>query len=334
MRMRFIYKYSNIIKSIDCSGDNIVACKNVKKSFEVYNAEDLKYCSRTIGGSQLHDVFGVVTGELEYEGVATTYDGYMMRFAMLGEGMRNTHYTDSCFEGTNLFGCDALRKKSNHILNKQYSKEEYETLVPKIIEHMNSMPYHGKNGRVYKYGEFFPIELSAFAYNETLAQEFFTLTKKQALEKGYNWRDDDAKDFGITRQPDDLPDNIRDVDDSILKEIVGCKHKGECNEKCTTAFRITPAELQFYKRLGIPLPHLCPNCRHYQRLENRNPLKVWDGSCQCAGEQSDNGIYHNTSKSHQAHPSDQHCPNKFETPYGPDSENIVYCETCYQDEVM
>jgi hypothetical protein len=37
---------------------------------------------------------------------------------------------------SNLFGCIGLRGKEYCILNKQYTKEEYEALVPKIIEKM------------------------------------------------------------------------------------------------------------------------------------------------------------------------------------------------------
>ncbi len=37
----------------------------------------------------------------------------------------------------NCFGCISLRNASYCILNKQYTKEEYEALVPQIIEHMS-----------------------------------------------------------------------------------------------------------------------------------------------------------------------------------------------------
>lgn len=36
------------------------------------------------------------------------------------------------------FGCSGLRNKKYCILNKQYTKDEYETLIPKIIEHMTN----------------------------------------------------------------------------------------------------------------------------------------------------------------------------------------------------
>ncbi|MDD5146800.1 MAG: hypothetical protein PHN39_03645, partial [Candidatus Pacebacteria bacterium] len=107
--------------------------------------------------------------------------------------------------------------------------------------------------------------------------------------------------------------------------------RGDCNEQCTTAFRIIPQELQFYRKMNLPLPRLCPNCRHYQRLKQRNPLKLWKRQCQCVGEKSQNGVYTNTT-SHN-HGSDP-CPNTFETSYSPDRPEIVYCEECYLKEVV
>ncbi len=69
---------------------------------------------------------------------------------------------------SNCFLCVNLENKKYCILNKQYSKEEYEVLVPQIIEHMQ------KTG---EWGEFFPVCLSPFGYNETVAQEHFKLDR-------------------------------------------------------------------------------------------------------------------------------------------------------------
>ena len=86
----------------------------------------------------------------------------------------------------NVFGCAYLRNAKYAILNKQYTKEEYEELVPKIIKHMNDMPYIDSKGRVYKYGEFFPFGSSPFSYEETVASEYFPLTKEEIKNSGLN----------------------------------------------------------------------------------------------------------------------------------------------------
>jgi hypothetical protein len=224
-----------------------------------------------------------------------------------------------------------LRNKQYCILNKQYTKEEYEKMVPKIIEHMNSMPYTDKKGKAYKYGEYFPPEFSPFAYNETSTQEFFPLTKEQALKQGYRWQDQETKTYEITKKPEDLPDNIKDVPDTILNDIIQCAHSQNCDENCSLGFKIVPQELEFYRRMNFPLPRLCPSCRHYQRLKQRSPIKLWERQCNCSGKKSQNGLYEN--KSRHSH-GDNLCSNKFQTPYSPDRKEIVYCEDCYKNEVV
>ncbi|HRI36281.1 MAG TPA: hypothetical protein PK765_04380 [bacterium] len=67
-----------------------------------------------------------------------------------------------------------MNDKSYCILNKQYTEEEYNTLVPKIIAHMRETG---------EWGEFFSPNLSPFGYNETVAMEYFPLTKEQALSQ-------------------------------------------------------------------------------------------------------------------------------------------------------
>src|SRR3970282_639078 len=95
--------------------------------------------------------------------------------------------------GSNNFDCVSVKKGDYVILNKRYTKDEFDKLRAKIIEHMNEMPYVDKKGRVYKYGEFFPIELSPYAYNETIASNFFPMRKEEILENGYKCREPEVK---------------------------------------------------------------------------------------------------------------------------------------------
>jgi hypothetical protein len=88
---------------------------------------------------------------------------------------------------SNLFGCSGLKSASYCILNKQYTKAEYEILVPKIIEHMmkiSSPSDEGdahRAGGVMEWGEFFPSSMSPFGYNETVAQEYYPMTRDEVL---------------------------------------------------------------------------------------------------------------------------------------------------------
>jgi len=195
---------------------------------------------------------------------------------------------------------------------------------------MDIKPYTDAKGRIYRFGEFFPPEFSPFPYNESGAHESFALTKKDALDLGYNWQEPEKCEYAITKKPQELPDAIEDAPESIVKETIGCAHGETCNENCSTAFKIIPTELHFYQRLKLPLPRLCPNCRHYQRLLARNPMKLWKRKCQCKGVASENALYTNVAEHfHQK----ESCPNEFETSFSPEKKEIVYCESCYHNEV-
>ncbi len=216
-------------------------------------------------------------------------------------------------------------------MNKQYTKEEYEQLVEKIKAQMAQVQYVDKRGIAYGYGEFFPSELSTFAYNESVAQEYFPMRRDEAVAAGYLWHDPAERSYNITKPSEELPETIKEVTDDIMKETIGCAHNGTCHDGCVAAFRITPQELLFYRKFNLPLPRLCFNCRHYSRLQQRNPMKLWHRACTCAGTQSENNIYKNTAAHfHGA----GHCPNEFETSYAPDRPEIVYCEQCYNGEVV
>jgi hypothetical protein len=319
-----IHKYAQFINTINCTGDNVRNARDCKVCFDISGTdnENSKYIIYAVQGvKDSYDSYGMPKAERIYEALATGFDQMEnsdYAFTFFVRGCKNIQYSINCSMSHDLFGCVGLDKKEYCIFNKQYTKEDYKILVTKIIEHMNNMPYVDSKGRIYKYGEFFPAEISPFAYNEAIVQEYFPLTKEQAKEQGYNWKDDDTKNYKIDIKSEDLPDHIKDIDESIAGKIIECAHKGKCKEQCTQAFKIIKEELQFYKKMNLPLPRLCPNCRHYHRLSQRNPFKLWHRKCMC------------NLKNHE-HTGE--CLNEFETSYAPDRPEIIYCENCYNNEV-
>ncbi|MCX6753762.1 MAG: hypothetical protein NTV03_01770 [Candidatus Nomurabacteria bacterium] len=307
-------KFANILRSQSSTGNNILECADVKSGFNVSKCQNGKYNQDVVGSAKdVYDVTSIgLNVEMIYESTGMSKNINNILFSSLvRDSSFNVSYSFHCHGSSNLFGCIGLRKKQYCILNRQYTKEAYEELIPKIIQHMSDMPYIDSKGRVYKYGEFFPSELSPFAYNETIAQEYFPLTKEEAIEQGYKWKDKEERNYSIDIHTEDLPDSIKEIPDTdILNKVIECNHKGTCNQQCTEAFKIIPEELSFYRRMNLLLPRLCPNCRHYERLSQRNPMKLWHRSCMKEG-----------------------CTNEFETSYAPERPEIVYCEKCYQQEV-
>ncbi|MBI4059569.1 hypothetical protein HY406_00725, partial [Candidatus Giovannonibacteria bacterium] len=164
--LKYPRRSAMIRNSVNTIGDDIRYAKNCYRCFYITNgAEDCRYSaflSDPVKDS-VDVVFAAFSGtELLYDIQAVA--GQRVSFSYAIYYSNDVSLSESCHYSQSLFACIGLRNKSYCILNKQYTKEEYEKLVPKIIEHMNQMPYIDKKGRVYKYGEFFPPELSPFSY--------------------------------------------------------------------------------------------------------------------------------------------------------------------------
>ncbi len=320
LKLSLPHRYARIYKSINSDGDDCAEMKNCHDCFSSSESEDSKFLFFCRHGSKdCQDVtFVGFNAEKVYEN-CHGFGGNDTAFGVRNFNNQGARYNEECHECKNIFGCEGLRKKSYCILNKEYSKEEYEEILPKIIKQMESIPFVDKKGNVYKYGEFFPSEISPFNYNETIAQEYFPLTKEEAEGDKYVWKDGDKRNYKIDMETEEIPDNILSVENDILNKIITCAHSGKCKEQCTEAFKITAEELQFYQRMNLPLPRLCPNCRNYQLLKLRNPLLLWDRSCMC-------------DKAEHFH-GDTKCTEEFKTTYSPERPEIVYCEKCYQQEV-
>jgi len=232
------------------------------------------------------------------------------------------YYTDTCQNSKNLFWCTWLRNKQYCILNKQYTKEEYNELVPKIIEKMK---------QDWEWWEFFPSSMSPFWYNETVAQEYFPISRdvalqhlennqnKQESDKDsdrdvamlhlydnkpiFNWSDYEPPKPNVEKiiSADRLPDNIEDIPDDILNWAIEC----EITKK---PFRIIKQELEFYRKHNLPVPRRHPDQRHLDRMKLRNPRKLFDRDC-------------------------DKCWVLMKTTYSPSREELVYCEKCYEKEV-
>ena len=306
LKLRLPRKHIHGTHNKDVSGDYIYDSKNSYNCFEVGGCENVRYSQNftaSVWDSYDYTTWGE-NSELIYEVCDCGDNCRNIKFCFDSwPAMQDSEYCLGCHSSADLFGCVGLTKKQYCILNKQYTREEYEVLVPKIKKYMTDMPHVDSRGIKYAYGEFFPMEFSPLAYNETLAIEYFPKTKAEAVKQGYPWRDKNAGEHKITLKASDLPDDIKEVTDNILKEVIQC-------DFCKNAFKIIGTELDFYRKYSIPLPRFCFNCRHTERRKKMNPLKLWHRHCMKEG-----------------------CTNEFETSYAPDRLEIIYCESCYQKEV-
>ncbi|MAF80377.1 hypothetical protein CL629_04865 [bacterium] len=326
--LKYPNKFMHGRQNKNSSGEYVFFSKNSKNTYRSRYAEDTRYCQMlTIPSTKdSYDLTEWGNGaELIYDTITSGEGTSNIKFCFAAWNVaQNVEYSMHIITSKNIFGCTSLRNKEFCILNKKYSEEEYKKLREQIIKDMNESPYTDSKGRVWKYGEFLPYDISTFKYNESTAKQYFPMTKEEALEKGWQWHDQEPSKHKPTIKAKDIPDSIKYVSDNMLKEIIEC-------EECNKAFKIIKPELELLRRFGFPLPRKCPDCRHDERMTRVNKQKLHKRKCQCAGEKSDNNVYQNTT-SHIDHEK-EHCPNEFETAYSPDREEIVYCEKCYQGEV-
>jgi hypothetical protein len=307
---------------VNCSG-NVLS--NSKGSWYCFNGAYLENCRYSLFINNSRDSSDVNNGccqmELVYETCTAGVNASNIRFCVdAWPEARSVEYSDCCRDGaSDLFGCISMRDKSHCVLNKQYAPQEYRELVAKIRKQMEENAYTDKEERTYKYGEFFPPEFSPFPYEESSAQVLNPIFRNKEKLSGTRPFPGHERNYTITLKPEELPDHIKDVADTIIQETIGCLHGGTCADQCVTAFKITKDELEFYRKKNVPLPRLCPNCRHSERLRRSDPIGLWNRQCMC-------------EKTGHDHPA--RCPNKFLTVYSPNRKEIVYCESCYNSEVV
>src|SRR3989338_1002909 len=155
-------------KTEECTGDYIFESKNCKDSYQLYRSQDCLY----VQDSEVKDALSCYHAgwsQFVYESYSPVNQTGTAFSSQCWQGSDN-FYSDNCHGSSHTFGCIGLRQKQYCILNRQYSKEEYKALLPKIIELMK------KNS---EWGEFFPILLSPFAYNETMAHQFYPLSRER-----------------------------------------------------------------------------------------------------------------------------------------------------------
>lgn len=301
-KLSFPCRYTHMVASENCDGDYIEHGKNCHDCFGILQgAENCWHCQMT--GAQAKEAIDCsmagMDSQLTYE-LHASVGGYYTAFCNFSRHGKNVYYCDSMSSCQDCLGCIGLQHKKFCLLNKQYSAGEYSQMLPKVIEYLK------KTG---EWGEFFPIKHSPFPFNDTLSQEFFPISREEALAKSYSWRDDE--DIIYQKQIYKVDADITKVKDDILEAVLVC-------QGCGKNYKIIPQELRFYHKLKIAIPKLCPDCRHTHRMRQRNPMQLYHRQCMCES----------TKHGHKGR-----CPQEFKTTYALDRQELIYCEECYQKEL-
>ncbi len=292
MREASTHRNANIVNCEEVTGDYIESSKNCHDCYDVNGSHDCRYLTVGVAAKDCFDCSNMyVKPELGYATLGTI-ETYHTAYCLYVFHSQNILLSEFCFHCKDLFGCSGLTRKQYCIFNTQFTKEEYEALVPKIIAHMQS---HGE------WGKFFPPELSPFGYNETVANEYSPLSKSEALKRGYYCRDTQDEPLSVdkTIPAGQLPDRTVDIPDDVLNWAISCAVSGR-------PFRLQKAELAFLRQQQLPLPRKHPDVRYDQRMKMHNPRRLWTRAC-------------------------AKCGREVRTTYSPERPETVYCENCYRE---
>ncbi|MBI4836444.1 MAG: hypothetical protein HY817_04255 [Candidatus Abawacabacteria bacterium] len=287
--LKYPHKATQNTQCEDVTGDQLTQCKN---AYNCFNSEKLQDCKNVFIAVELKDVQDIGSigwGELVYFS-ASSMQCYQVCFCSHSSEIKQALYCFQCFNIQHCFGCVGLHNKAYCILNKQYSKEQYEELLAKVIAHMQNTG---------EWGQFFPMALSPFAYNETVAQEYFPRTQEEIIDEGLNWHDPHS----LNRYEGPkvaIPNRIEETQDELVKQILTC-------EGCGKNYKLIQQELEFYRHMHLPVPHHCWECRHRERINRNPPRKLWNRECSS-------------------------CQIKLQTTYAPERKEQIVCEPCYLKE--
>lgn len=239
-------KASIISKSENVTGDHIQDSSNAHHCFDVKEVVNVKYVTHSVPTTKdCMDSDNTGAGaELMYEFIMG-YGYNMLGSVLCYNGSRDLRYCYEVQGSHNCFGSIGLRKQSYCILNKRYTETAYQDMIARIIQHMKTTG---------EWGEFFPIPVSPFAYNETEAQMRFPLNKTTAEKNDFRWQSL--------------------VPPAVNKQLPVCVD-------CGKNYKVIDQELTFLQEQNLPHPTTCPDCRFQKLFQRHNPYQLWQRSCMC-----------------------------------------------------
>ncbi|EKE29831.1 MAG: hypothetical protein ACD_2C00091G0017 [uncultured bacterium (gcode 4)] len=285
-------KWVHELSCENCSWDHLFESKNCMSCFTVVWWENGYNVFEWWRFLEVYDSAYVYDSKYVFDSALIAWNSYNIFFSVWIWKSRDIYYSNWLDWCQDCFWCTWLLNKSFCILNKQYSKEDYLNLKNKIIEAMK------EDG---EWWELFPASLSPFGYNETVADDHYSIAKDDALSKWFNWSDYESPKPDVKKiiPASKLPPSILDIPDDILNWAIEC-------EITNKPFRIIKPELEFYRKHNLPVPRIHPDQRHLDRMSFRNPKKLYGRAC-------------------------DNCKIDMKTAYSPLRSELIFCEKCFTD---
>lgn len=314
--------------SLNCIWDYVYNSKNSSNCFNIVWVSDCKNlyewwrCSDVYDSSFIYDLEWPVIWSVAV--FMSCKNVYFSEYVY--DNSFNIFYSFNLKSCKNCFWCVWLVWKEYCILNKEYKKEDYFNEVERIVKAMMKSPLppsvEGKaRNEQGEWWNFFPAFLSRFWYNETEANEYYPVSpplpppyKGGKLESvpplhrgrlggGFNRSDYESPFPKVDKiiPAEKLPSKTKDIPDDILNRAIKCVETWK-------PFKITPAELKFYRDNNLSIPRFHYDTRYKNRLNLKNQRKIYERIC-------------------------DKCGIDIKTTYSLERPEIVYCEECYNKTI-
>ena len=286
---------SRNVASTSVVGVNIKNSRNLHNVTDANNSENVRHSDSVLSHNDSMDfLFSGGHSSLLYMDTNIGSQSSRVKFSVSSKFCTDCEFIFNSKNLSNCFMCFGLQNKSYCVLNKQCSQEEYFKIVDEIKTEMLARG---------EYGDGPGLEYSAQAYNFSLGQISYPLSDEQIIKLGGYVAKEPETNVGNTEviKYGDLPKTINEISDDILNKAIICEKSGR-------PFRITSSELEFYRRMNLPLPNTHPLLRLESRISLVKNCIKYKGIC-------------------------AKCNKNMETIFDPIEKFIFYCEDCYKQEV-
>lgn len=226
-------------KCENSSGDFQENNKNAKNCYFASECEDCTNHVRTARAKDCLDTVNVaIESEMCHMSASVCDNVYHILYSHNIANSRFIEYSGFLERSEHCFGCFGLVGKKYHILNKPYSKEEYEVLIEKIKEKMR---LEGM------YGEFFPGYFAACPYEESYSGFYWPLSREEQISLLFNannnpQRKKEANFLAFSEVPDDALKATKEVCENVFWD-----------EEAGRPFQIREVDLRFCQKNKVPL---------------------------------------------------------------------------------
>jgi hypothetical protein len=277
------------------SGVNLRNSKNLYDVIDAIDSENTRHAEGMLTHKDSMDAsFSGGNSSLLYASINIGSHSSKVKFSVSSKYCTDCEFIFNSKHLSNCFMCFGLQNKSYCILNKQYTESEYFELVDKIkLEMLEKGEYSDGIG----------FEFSATPYNFSTSQISFPLDNKEIVKLGGYLAEEPETNASISDllSVDQVPETIDETTDDILNKAISC-------EITKRPFRIIASELEFYRRMKIPLPVIHPVLRMEERIRLAPNGKKYETTC-------------------------AKCKKEIYSMFDPAKKFLLYCEDCFKKEI-